>query len=310
LFAIEPKYGPSFVQDLPVDSWEKDTTLGIPDSPEIAGWRRARRERCCFLDNSKVVLSRGGGAAFRVTRRPPAEKPPMSSIFDRSEGPWRVALVDDDAIVLRSVSRMLSLCGYDVTPFQSAAAFLSSLETWQPEMLLVDLRMPETDGLALQSILIDRGIRIPTVFLSGHGDVATSVRAIRGGAVDFLEKPCDESALLASLERAADLASRDRKQRAAINELKERVNALTRRENEVFQWVVTGRLNKQIAAALGTTEKTIKVHRARVMTKMHAESVADLVRMYDMLENTAAVRGGVLRSAYEMRATAGVGSPT
>ena len=234
----------------------------------------------------------------------------MSYLMDRAEGPWRVALVDDDAIVLRSVSRMLSLCGYDVTPFQSAAAFLSSLETWQPEMLLVDLRMPETDGLALQSILVDRGIRIPTVFLSGHGDVATSVRAIRGGAVDFLEKPCDESALLASLERAADLARRDRKQRAALNELKERVAALTRREHEVLHWVVTGRLNKQIAAALGTTEKTIKVHRARVMTKMHAESVADLVRMYDMLENTAGVRGGVLRTAHEMRATTGVGSPT
>src|SRR4051812_37461316 len=131
-------------------------------------------------------MSRGGGAAFRVTpQRLCRRSHPMTATIEGTDSAWRVALVDDDAIVLRSISRMLSLCGYDVTPFQSANAFLASLETWQPEMLLVDLRMPETDGLALQSILIDRGIRIPTVFLSGHGDVATSVRAIRGGAVDF-----------------------------------------------------------------------------------------------------------------------------
>jgi len=99
---------------------------------------------------------------------------------------WQIALVDDDATVLRSLSRMLSMCGYDVTTFPSATAFLSSLERWQPQMLLVDLRMPGTDGLTLQSMLTERGIKIPTVFLSGHGDVATSVRAIRAGALDFL----------------------------------------------------------------------------------------------------------------------------
>jgi two-component system response regulator FixJ len=231
-------------------------------------------------------------------------------LMDPPDAAWHIALVDDDAIVLRSVSRMLSLCGYQVTPFQSASAFLSSLETWQPEMLLVDLRMPEIDGLALQTILMERGVKIPTVFLSGHGDVATSVRAIRGGAVDFLEKPFDESALLASLERASDIARRDRKQRAAANDLKARVATLTRREYEVFRWVVTGKLNKQIAAALGTTEKTIKVHRARVMTKMRAESVAELVRIFDQLESAGGVRGGALRTAQEMRATTGAGTPT
>ena len=101
---------------------------------------------------------------------------------------WQIALVDDDATVLRSLSRMLSMCGYDVTTFPSATAFLSSLERWQPQMLLVDLRMPGTDGLTLQSMLTERGIRIPTVFLSGHGDVSTSVRAIRAGAFDFLRE--------------------------------------------------------------------------------------------------------------------------
>ena len=196
---------------------------------------------------------------------------------------WQIALVDDDATVLRSLSRMLSMCGYDVTTFPSATAFLSSLERWQPQMLLVDLRMPGTDGLTLQSMLTERGIRIPTVFLSGHGDVATSVRAIRAGALDFLEKPCDEPVLLASLNRAADMARQQWQEQALTTELRARMARLTRREREVFSWVAAGRLNKQIAAALGTTEKTIKVHRARVMTKMQAESIADLVRMYDML---------------------------
>ena len=207
----------------------------------------------------------------------------MATMNRTPGGPWQVALVDDDLAVLRSLSRMLTLCGYDVTTFPSADAFLSSLDRWQPEVLLVDLRMPDTDGLALQAVLVDRGIRIPTVFLSGHGDVATSVRAIRGGAIDFLEKPCDEPTLLASLERASDVARRDRETRVVLRELTSRVGTLTRREHEVFRWVVTGRLNKQIAAALGTTEKTVKVHRARVMTKMHADSLADLVRMFDLL---------------------------
>ncbi len=221
--------------------------------------------------------------------------------FDEMSPHWRTALVDDEDTVLRSLSRMLTMCGYDVTTFASASAFLAALETWQPEMLIVDLRMPEIDGLTLQAIMSDRGVRVPTVFLSGHGDVATSVRAIRGGAIDFLEKPCDEPALLASLERAADVARRDRKRRAMFSDLRTRVGALTRREQEVFRWVVTGRLNKQIAASLGTTEKTIKVHRARVMTKMRAESVAELVRMFDLLEGS----GG--QTALDLRPMEGTG---
>jgi len=199
-------------------------------------------------------------------------------------GPWRIALVDDDATVLRSLSRMLTLCGYEVSTYSSADGFLASLRDQQPEMLLVDLRMPQTDGLALQQLLVERGVRIPMVFLSGHGDVSTSVRAIRGGAIDFLEKPCDEATLLVSLERAADVARREREKNLMLQSLRSRAATLTRREQEVFRWVASGRLNKQIAATLGTTEKTIKVHRGRVMTKMHAESLAELVRMYDVLD--------------------------
>jgi FixJ family two-component response regulator len=209
----------------------------------------------------------------------------MSDQASDSEKPWRIALVDDDVAVLRALARMLTLRGYCVTTFNSADEFLGTLGQYQPEMVLLDLRMPKIDGLALQSLLVDRGVNAPIVFLSGHGDVATSVRAIRGGAVDFLEKPCDESTLLASLERAAEVARRDRSRRSTLTDLANRAGSLTRRELEVFRLVVTGRLNKQIAAALGTTEKTIKVHRARVMTKMRAESITDLVRMFDSLSS-------------------------
>jgi len=207
-------------------------------------------------------------------------------------GPWRIALVDDDTGVLRSLSRMLSVYGYEVTTFLSAADFLTSIDHAPPppEIAVVDLRMPETDGLKLQSLLKERGVRIPTVFLSGHGDVPTSVRAILEGAVDFLEKPCDDAALLASLQRAADVARRDRETRQQrqelenrVQELEKRLAKLTRREREVFHWVASGALNKQIAAELGTKEKTIKVHRARVMTKMKAHSVAELVVMFIQL---------------------------
>jgi FixJ family two-component response regulator len=197
-----------------------------------------------------------------------------------------VAIVDDDATVLRSLSRMLSACGYDVATFQSPAAFLRHLGGWLPDVLLVDLRMPEIDGLSLQDMLRARGVYIPTVFLSGHGDVSTSVRALRGGAIDFLEKPCDEPVLLASLERAVEAGRREREIRAYRSELRAREATLTRRESEVFRLVVTGRLNKQIAALLGTSEKTIKVHRGRVMSKMHAPSLADLIRMFDVLHGT------------------------
>jgi FixJ family two-component response regulator len=207
----------------------------------------------------------------------------MSDQSNDSERQWRIALVDDDVAVLRALARMLTLRGYSVTTFNSAEEFLTTVEQYRPEMVLLDLRMPKIDGLALQTLLAERGVNVPIVFLSGHGDVATSVRAIRGGAVDFLEKPCDESTLLASLDRAAEVARRDRSRRSTLTDLTNRANSLTRRELEVFRLVVTGRLNKQIAAALGTTEKTIKVHRARVMTKMRAESITDLVRMFDSL---------------------------
>lgn len=195
-----------------------------------------------------------------------------------------LAIVDDDASVLQSLRRLLSLHGYTVETFLSASEFLESLVQGEPELLLLDLDMPSLDGLSLQATLEGLGVRIPIVFLSGHGEVSTSVRALKAGALDFLEKPVKEGALIAALDRAAESARQLRARRALVADLQERARTLTQREREVFRWVVSGRLNKQTAAILGTREKTIKVHRARVMTKMRADSVADLVRIYDLLD--------------------------
>jgi len=202
--------------------------------------------------------------------------------------PMQLAIVDDDMPVLRSLTRMLSACGYSITAFQSAEAFIESLAHGPPDALLVDLRLPGTDGLSLLEQMREEGHRIPMVFLSGHADVPTSVRAIRAGAVDFLEKPCDESALLASLARAFDIARSNRTVAATSDELRVKWQTLTPREQQVCSQVVQGRLNKQIAADLGTREKTIKVHRARVMTKMGARSLPELVRSVDRLGGESA----------------------
>jgi FixJ family two-component response regulator len=202
--------------------------------------------------------------------------------------PMHLAIVDDDMAVLRSLCRMLTASGYAVTAFQSAEAFIESLGHGPPEAILVDLRLPGTDGLSLMEKLHTDGHQIPMVFLSGHADIPTSVRAIRAGAVDFLEKPCDESTLLTSLARAFDKARSNRAVAATSEELRTKWSTLTPREQQVCSQVVQGRLNKQIAADLGTREKTIKVHRARVMAKMGARSVPELVRSIDRLSPAAA----------------------
>jgi FixJ family two-component response regulator len=207
----------------------------------------------------------------------------MTTLTDQCPETMRIAVVDDDISVLESLARMIRVFGHDAQSFSSAEAFLATVDDRRPEVLLVDLRLPTMDGLALQAVLIKRGFHIPTIFLSGCGDIPSSVRALRGGAMDFLEKPCDELTLLASLERATSVARRERDADSARWVVAKRVATLTWREREVFRWVVTGRLNKQIAALLGTGEKTIKVHRARVMTKMNADSVAALVRMFDQV---------------------------
>ena len=190
-----------------------------------------------------------------------------------------VYVVDDDASVRKSFGRLLRTAGYQVETFASADEFLSHPLSIEPGCLLLDLKMPGRNGLELQETLVAARKAIPIIFVTGHGDVSTSVRAMKGGAVDFLTKPYSAEDLLEAVERAIAKDKRDRRERAQLTDLETRARALTPREAEVLRLVVRGLLNKQVAAELGISEKTVKVHRARVMQKMRADSMADLVRM-------------------------------
>jgi RNA polymerase sigma factor (sigma-70 family) len=199
----------------------------------------------------------------------------------------RVFLVDDDAGVRRALGRVLRAGGLRVETFASAADLLGEVDAREPSCVVADLRMPGLTGLDLQDELARRGLDLPLLFVSGRADVSSSVRAMKAGAVDFLEKPISDTELLAAVKRAL---SRSREQLEARRErdiLEARLARLTPRERQVFALVASGRLNKQVGAELGTTEKTIKVHRARVMEKMEAESLADLVRMAGRLGITS-----------------------
>jgi FixJ family two-component response regulator len=190
-----------------------------------------------------------------------------------------VYVVDDDASVRKSFGRLLRLAGYQVEAFASADEFLAHPLSIEPGCLLLDLKMPGRNGLELQEALVTARKSIPIIFVTGHGDIAASVRAMKGGAVDFLTKPYSAEDLLEAVERAMTKDKRDRRERAQVTDLESRARALTPREAEVLRLVVRGLLNKQVAAELGISEKTVKVHRARVMYKMRADSMADLVRM-------------------------------
>ena len=190
-----------------------------------------------------------------------------------------VYVVDDDASMRKSLRRLLGTAGYQVETFASADEFLAHAPSSEPGCLLLDLKMPGRSGLELQDALVAARKLIPIVFVTGHGDVATSVRAMKGGAVDFLTKPYSPDELLEAVGRAMAKDKRDRREQAQLTELEGRARALTQREGEVLRLVVRGLLNKQVAAELGISEKTVKVHRARVMDKMGADSMADLVRM-------------------------------
>jgi FixJ family two-component response regulator len=195
--------------------------------------------------------------------------PPVSTVF----------VVDDDASVREAVSSLLRSVGYRPQLFASAQDFLASAKADTPACLLLDVRMRGLGGLDCQRALSEVGWQIPVIFMSGHGDVPMTVRAMKAGAVDFLTKPFRDQDLLDAVGHALE---QDRVRRATDLDtagLRERFDSLSAREREVMAWVVTGRLNKQIAAEIGTSEITVKVHRSNVMRKMHAESVPDLVRM-------------------------------
>lgn len=192
-----------------------------------------------------------------------------------------VFVVDDDASVRKAVSRLLRSVGWTVETFASPAEFVRDYETDRPGCAVLDVAMPDVDGLELQRRLAHAGCSLPIVFLTGQGDIPMSVRAMKAGAIDFLTKPVGDEALLRAVGAAVARDRALRRERAEIDSIEGRLAALTSREREVLAHVVAGKLNKQIAADLGTVEKTIKVHRGRMMQKMGAASVASLVRMAD-----------------------------
>jgi FixJ family two-component response regulator len=188
-----------------------------------------------------------------------------------------VRIVDDDSDVLKSLDRLLRSAGFAVCTFSSAQEFLQQHHGGAPGCVVLDLSMPGLDGLQLQQALARSGDSCPVIFLTGYGDVSASVSAMKAGAVDFLLKPLDPEQLLAAVRTAIEKDRSARAARVARSSIGARITALTPRERQVMAHVVAGQLNKQIAAALGIAEKTVKVHRARVMIKMGVASVAELV---------------------------------
>lgn len=193
-----------------------------------------------------------------------------------------VRVVDDDPSFLRAVTRRLEAAGFEVAGFSSAEAFLARPGA-APGCVVVDLRMGGQSGLQLQEAVARSEEPLPVVFLTGHGDIQSSVRAMKQGAVDFLTKPVSGEALIDAVERAVAIDIGARADRQKVRELRARFGSLTAREREVFALVVRGLLNKQIAGQLGTSERTVKAHRANVMQKMHASSVPDLTRAAERL---------------------------
>ena len=197
------------------------------------------------------------------------------------EAGFTTFLVDDDPAVLRSITRLLNAAGFKTKSFSSPQEFLSSHDPAVPGCAIIDLVMSELDGLHLQQALIDTGSDRPIIFLTGKGDISASVKAMKAGAVDFLTKPVQREALFSAVKRAANVDAVSRQRRNESKSIGERISTLTHREREVLEYVIAGRLNKQIAASLGTVEKTVKVHRGRMMAKLGVRTVADLVRLAD-----------------------------
>lgn len=190
-----------------------------------------------------------------------------------------VFVVDDDQAMRTSLQWLIESTGMQVRTFASADSFLSAYYPGRAGCLLLDVRMPGMSGLELQSYMAREGYRLPVIIITGHGDVAMAVKAMKSGALDFIEKPFHDEDLLRSIRNALELDQRQRVSRATRAEIAARLAELTPREHEVMGMVTEGKSNKEIAAALGVTSKTVEAHRARVMEKMRAESLAELVRM-------------------------------
>ena len=194
-----------------------------------------------------------------------------------------IAIVDDDPSAREGLESLIQSAGWRVESFASAQEFLNRPGAEAPSCLVLDLQLPGLSGLDLQKRMAEVGLEIPIVFLTGHGNIPASVQAMKAGAVEFLTKPFDEEVLLRAVQEAIERDRRAWQQRAELRELRDRYESLTAREQQVMQQVVSGLLNKLIAAELNITEFTVKIHRGHVMRKMRADSLADLVRMANHL---------------------------
>ena len=195
-----------------------------------------------------------------------------------------VFVVDDDASLRKALSRLLRSAGFQVETLATAEEFLRRPAPDGPGCVILDVRMPGLNGLDLQRALAERHSSLPIVFITGHGDIPTSVRAMKAGAVDFLPKPFHDEDLLAAVRQAVRRHAKAREQQAELAVLRQRFDSLSAREREVMALVASGKLNKQAGHRLGVTEKTIKAHRSQVMRKMGADSLAELVRMAARIE--------------------------
>ena len=204
--------------------------------------------------------------------------------IERVKLPGSVYLVDDDASFRTAIERRLKLAGYDVASYPSAQALLDHLPDGErPGCILLDVQIPGLSGPDLQGRLIELGSVLPIVFLTGHADTATTVRAIKAGAEDFLTKPVSSQQLIEAIERALARQQTARSQRSKLDSFRALIETLTPRERQVFDLVVRGWINKQVAFELGTTERTVKAHRHQVMEKMHVTSLAELVSIAERL---------------------------